>query len=114
MDIEPIDNALCWEMLVGEAREVTRLFVVDRYVGVQIMYSQRTPWEIRDLGTAREASNWAVTYTRNLEEQGQVKITVPPGTVSIYESEFNGLVPGKTIPPSLRVRIRQRIRRVGG
>ncbi len=113
MNDNTINNVLCWEMVAGSERLVSRVFVVDRFVGTQVMHTQRSAWEIRDMGTPTDASNFVVRRMQELEKESEVTITVQPGTVSIYESEFNKLGAGVVIPPSLRIRIRQRVRRLG-
>lgn len=107
------DNILCLEFVTHTNDDplVSRVFVVDRFVGAQAMTNERARWEVRDMGTAEQASEYLVHRIAELERDASLHITVEPGTVALYESEFNGLHGGCVIPPSLRVRIRQRIRR---
>ncbi len=104
-------RALCWETVSGPARIETRFFVAGRFAGYQEMHNQRARWSVTETASPQEAIALANSWMRRGEELGNHVLTVQPGEVRIDPSEYSNLSTGGLMPPSLRVRIRQRVRR---
>lgn len=75
------------------------------------MVNERSRWSVHETESPQAAIELANIWMRRADNQGNHALTVPPGEVRIDASEYGNLRTGGLIPPSLRVRIRQRIRR---
>ena len=109
------DTAICWEVAIGNHSNTigARLFVTGTKAGAVVLSNknQRPAWQIRTFASSQEAADFVTGAIREWEAHYPVTITVQPGEVALYESEYLRLVTGNPIPDSLRNRMIARMRR---
>lgn len=109
------ETAICWEVQIDNHADTTgaRLFMTGTKAGAVLLSrkNQRPVWRIQTFNSSQEAADFVTGAIREWESNYPVTITVQPGEVMLYESEYMRLQSGAPIPDSLRNRMVARMRR---
>ena len=103
-----MDKAICWEMTSSsQGIEGFRLFVADRFLGVQTLTlaNERPVWNISGFDSQADATEYALTLTKGYEQSYGATLAVEPGEIILHDAERGSLSHGGAIPPALRARI---------
>lgn len=102
-------RALVWEMALIDNGNVdgVRIMVSGTTLAVQELRktTQRPRWRIERYDSVQDAIDMANAHTRNAAEDFNATMTVNPVEVMVHPSEYDRLLPGQPIPPSLRARL---------